>query len=34
VLPFDEADGSYRRYTGDASVLGRGEILVWTAHAR
>ena len=28
------AVGVYRRYTGDASVPGKGEILVWTPHAR
>jgi formylmethanofuran dehydrogenase subunit C len=26
-------DGVYRRYTGDTSVPGKGEILVWGAHA-
>jgi formylmethanofuran dehydrogenase subunit C len=31
AVPYDEADGAYRRYTGDASVPGKGEILVWTA---
>jgi len=31
-LPFDERDGGYQRYTGDASVPGRGEILIWHAH--
>ncbi len=29
TLPVDEASGAYRRYTGDASVPGKGEILVW-----
>jgi len=29
VLPYDERQGSYQRYTGDAAVPGRGEILVW-----
>jgi len=29
ALPFDERYGVYRRYTGDAAVPGRGEILVW-----
>jgi formylmethanofuran dehydrogenase subunit C len=29
ALPYDEQDGTYQRYTGDASVIGRGEILVW-----
>jgi formylmethanofuran dehydrogenase subunit C len=28
-LPHDERDGAYQRYTGDAAVPGRGEILVW-----
>jgi formylmethanofuran dehydrogenase subunit C len=32
-LPFEEAEGSYRRYTGDAAVPGRGEILVWEPRA-
>jgi formylmethanofuran dehydrogenase subunit C len=32
-LPYDERDGTYRRYTGDAAVPGRGEILVWQPHA-
>ncbi len=31
-LPFDERDGAYQRYTGDASVPGKGEILIWRAH--
>jgi formylmethanofuran dehydrogenase subunit C len=30
TLPVDEQRGSYRRYTGDTSVPGRGEILIWT----
>jgi formylmethanofuran dehydrogenase subunit C len=30
-LPSDEASGTYRRYTGDRSVPGKGEILVWSA---
>jgi len=29
ALPYDERDGSYQRFTGDAAVPGRGEILVW-----
>jgi formylmethanofuran dehydrogenase subunit C len=29
ALPFDEREGAYERYTGDAAVPGRGEILVW-----
>lgn len=31
AVPYAEADGAYQRYTGDASVPGKGEILVWTA---
>jgi formylmethanofuran dehydrogenase subunit C len=33
ALPFEERDGSYERYTGDASVPGKGEILVWRPQA-
>ncbi len=29
TVPCEERDGSYRRYTGDTSVPGKGEILVW-----
>jgi formylmethanofuran dehydrogenase subunit C len=29
TVPFDERDGSYQRYTGDTSVPGKGEILIW-----
>ena len=29
-LPHDVADGAYCRYTGDTSVVGKGEILVWS----
>lgn len=29
TVPFGDPDGSYQRYTGDASVPGRGEILIW-----
>lgn len=29
TLPFDERRGAYRRYTGDTSVPGKGEILIW-----
>ena len=32
-LPYDEREGSYQRYTGDTSVPGKGEILVWHARA-
>jgi formylmethanofuran dehydrogenase subunit C len=28
-IPFEEHDGAYQRYTGDAAVPGKGEILVW-----
>lgn len=30
-LPVDAREGSYRRYTGDTSVPGKGEILMWQA---
>jgi formylmethanofuran dehydrogenase subunit C len=29
TIPFDSQHGSYRRYTGDTSGPGKGEILVW-----
>lgn len=29
TLPFDVRDGTYRRFTGDAAVPGKGELLVW-----
>jgi formylmethanofuran dehydrogenase subunit C len=29
TIPFEDQDGAYQRYTGDASVPGKGEILVW-----
>jgi formylmethanofuran dehydrogenase subunit C len=29
IIPVDDRDGAYQRYTGDASVPGKGEILVW-----
>jgi formylmethanofuran dehydrogenase subunit C len=32
-IPVDPKDGTYRRYTGDAAVPGKGEILVWQPHA-
>ncbi len=32
ALPYDERQGTYRRYIGDAAVPGRGEILVWQPH--
>jgi formylmethanofuran dehydrogenase subunit C len=28
-VPVDATEGSYHRYTGDTSVPGKGEILVW-----
>jgi formylmethanofuran dehydrogenase subunit C len=28
-LPYDAAEGTYRFYSGDASVPGKGEILIW-----
>jgi formylmethanofuran dehydrogenase subunit C len=30
ALPCDERDGAYQRYTGDTSVPGGGELLVWS----
>ena len=32
-LPYEEREGAYERYTGDASVPGKGEILVWHPQA-
>jgi len=32
-LPYDDREGRYHRYTGDAAVPGKGEILVWEPHA-
>lgn len=29
TIPHEDRDGAYQRYTGDVSVPGRGEILVW-----
>ncbi len=29
TIPYDERHGTYERYTGDAAVPGKGEILVW-----
>ena len=29
AIPFDEREGAYERYTGDAAVPGKGEILIW-----
>jgi formylmethanofuran dehydrogenase subunit C len=33
TLPCDEFQGAYRRYNGDASVPGKGELFVWQVHA-
>jgi formylmethanofuran dehydrogenase subunit C len=30
TIPYEDREGSYRRYNGDASVPGKGEILVWS----
>jgi formylmethanofuran dehydrogenase subunit C len=32
-LPCNDGDGAYQRYTGDTSVPGKGEILVWSRRA-
>jgi len=32
-IPYEERDGAYQRYTGDAAVPGRGEILIWKPDA-
>jgi formylmethanofuran dehydrogenase subunit C len=32
-IPHENQDGAYQRYTGDTSVPGKGEILVWQPHA-
>jgi formylmethanofuran dehydrogenase subunit C len=34
TLPSDDRDGAYLRYTGDAAIPGKGEILVWEPTAR
>jgi formylmethanofuran dehydrogenase subunit C len=31
-MPFDVQVGSYQRFTGDTSVPGKGEILIWQPH--
>ena len=33
AIPHEAQDGAYQRFTGDASVPGKGEILVWRPHA-
>ena len=32
-IPHRIQDGAYRRFTGDAAVPGKGEILMWQPHA-
>ena len=32
AIPYDDRQGAYQRYTGDAAVPGRGEILIWQPH--
>src|SRR5262249_43734924 len=34
AIPREGRDGMYERYTGDTSVPGKGEILVWKPHTR
>ena len=29
TIPYEDQEGAYQRYTGDASVPGKGEILIW-----
>ena len=29
VIPYEDQDGAYQRYTGDTAVPGKGEILIW-----
>ena len=29
TIPYEDQDGAYQRYTGDTSVPGKGEILIW-----
>jgi formylmethanofuran dehydrogenase subunit C len=31
-IPYESKNGGYRRYTGDAAVPGKGEILIWQPH--
>jgi formylmethanofuran dehydrogenase subunit C len=33
AIPYDDSEGAYQRFTGDAAVPGRGEILVWQPRA-
>lgn len=32
-IPFDSAEGVYRRYSGDAAIPGKGELLIWEPRA-
>jgi formylmethanofuran dehydrogenase subunit C len=32
-IPYDVKDGAYRRFTGDAAIPGKGEILIWQPRA-
>lgn len=32
-VPCEPAQGAYARYTGDASVPGKGEVLIWQSHS-
>jgi len=33
TIPYEDGDGAYQRFVGDAAVPGKGEILVWTSSA-
>jgi formylmethanofuran dehydrogenase subunit C len=33
TIPYESQDGAYRLYSGDTSVPGKGEILIWQPHA-
>ena len=33
VIPYEEREGAYQRFAGDAAVPGKGEILIWKPHA-
>ena len=32
-IPYEDQDGAYERYTGDAAVPGKGELLIWRPRA-
>jgi formylmethanofuran dehydrogenase subunit C len=32
-IPYEDREGAYQRYTGDAAIPGKGEVLVWQPHA-